>query len=155
MLSPRRLHRLLRLCLPLAVTLLSIAAQTQAQDTNDAPALDLATVEAQIQSTQSRLQELDAQIQENRIRKATLEKTVASVTGKVAERAARLDDLAGEIKRYNKSLGKLEAQVAHEREQLLWRKQQLANSIRRQQHLSNSAGTFFAPKIAPLPVNLP
>jgi len=111
-----------------------------AQESDAKAPADMASVEAQLESTQARLKELDEQLKTNRARKAELEKAADAVTGKVSEREARVQQLRGQIDTYNQSLESLEAQVNSERAHLTQRKSVLAESIRRQQHISTGTG---------------
>jgi len=124
-----------------SVTLLALCAfGLAAEATEDAKPKDVATVEAQLQHTQIRLQELEAQLAENKSRKASLEQAISGVSERVEERATRLQQLAGDIKQYNGTLQQLETRVRAEQENLLKRKESLAESLRRQQHLAQSVG---------------
>jgi len=107
---------------------------------DEKPVKDIASVEAEIQNTQTRLKALDEQLKANRARKASLEKTASAVSGKVAEREARVAELRSEIKSYNRSLESLEAEVNSERGRLTNRKAVLAESIRRQQSITGNTG---------------
>ena len=129
-------HRLATTLLVICVTALS-AHPIHAQE---GVVQDINSLEAQLKNTAERLKELDEQLKTNQERKGILEKTANNVSGKVAERQARLDQLKQEISRYNGSLETLEAQVASEHEQLDRRKTILASSLRRQQQISQGTG---------------
>ncbi len=122
-----------------ALLLCCVCSVTAQADESKTPQ-DIASVEEQIQNTAKRLKLLDEQLKANQSRKASLEKAANAVTGKVSEREARVQSLKQEIERYNTSLETLEAQVQTERAHLSARKSILANSIRKQQHISNGTG---------------
>ena len=120
--------------------LLVVTPAAVAQDNTAQTPQDIASIEAQIQSTAARLQALDDQLKANHSRKASLRQAVSSVTEKVTERETRVQELTKEIRRYNDSLEQLEAQVLDEYSQLDFHKTILADSLRRQQRITTGTG---------------
>jgi len=83
-------------------------------------------LDKKILSTNQRLKELDAEIEQSRELKKKLDKALKASNEKVSERQTRIDQLKSDIKNYNQQLDKLDAKILDEQSNVELRKQVLA-----------------------------
>ncbi len=128
-------------CLMLAFFAADNIALAQNTDSNQSvDGVSLESVEQEILSTAERLKKLDEEIQASRELKTKLDEALRSTSEQVQERSNRIKGLDNDIAKYNSQLDKLDAQILLEQNNVVHRKQKLAETIRQSQQVTAGRG---------------